>query len=298
MTHFRAEAMGVESANTRRRAADYLALTKPRILPMALAVTAAGFCLASDAGLQIVLLVHTLVGTALATGGALALNQTAEEDIDARMTRTRKRPLPDGRLSKFDALLFGSALTFLGVAYLAIFVNPFTALLIAATGALYLFIYTPLKRMTSLNSVVGAVPGAMPPLIGWAAETGALSLESFVVFSIMFLWQIPHALAIAVMYREDFAKADIKLLPLEDPDGASTGRQVVSYCMALIPVGMTPALIGMAGFAYFAASTILGAAYLGYGIHMARRKSAASARRLFYCSLIYLPAILLAMVFG
>ena len=205
---------------------DYLELTKPRILPMVLVVTAAGFYLASGAGVQIFLLIHTLIGSALATGGALALNQASEEDLDARMIRTQKRPLPAGRLLKLDALLFGSAITILGVAYLAVFVNPFTALLIAATGGLYLFLYTPLKRTTSLNSVVGAVPGAMPPLIGWAAATGALSIEAFVVFSIMFLWQIPHALAIAVMYREDFARADIKLLPVEDPGGASTGRQV------------------------------------------------------------------------
>ena len=244
------------------------------------------------------LLIHTLIGSALATGGALALNQASEEDLDARMLRTQKRPLPDGRLLKFDALLFGSAVMLSGVAYLAVFVNPFTALLIAATGGLYLFLYTPLKRTTSLNSVVGAVPGAMPPVIGWAAATGALSVEAFVVFSIMFLWQIPHALAIAVMYREDFARADIKLLPVEDPGGASTGRQVVSYCLALIPAGMAPALLGMAGPLYFTVSSILGFAYLGYGVHMAREKGPASARRLFYYSLIYLPALLLAMIFG
>ena len=244
------------------------------------------------------LLIHTLIGSALATGGALALNQASEEDLDARMIRTQKRPLPDGRLLKFDALLFGSAVMLLGVAYLAVFVNPFTALLIAATGGLYLFLYTPLKRMTSLNSVVGAVPGAMPPVIGWAAATGALSVEAFVVFCIMFLWQIPHALAIAVMYREDFARADIKLLPVEDPGGASTGRQVISYCLALIPAGMAPALIGMAGPLYFALSTILGLIYLGYGVHMAREKGSVSARRLFYYSLIYLPVLLVAMIFG
>ena len=207
MTNLPTEAMNIANATTKRRAVDYLELTKPRILPMVLVVTAAGFYLASGTGVQIVLLIHTLIGAALATGGALALNQASEEDLDARMIRTQKRPLPAGRLLKLDALLFGSAITLLGVAYLAVFVNPFTALLIAATGGLYLFLYTPLKRTTSLNSVVGAVPGAMPPVIGWAAATGALSIEAFVVFSIMFLWQIPHALAIAVMYREDFAES-------------------------------------------------------------------------------------------
>ena len=296
MTNLPTEALKLDAA--KRRAVDYLELTKPRILPMVLVVTAAGFYLASGAVLEIFLLIHTLIGSALATGGALALNQASEEDLDARMIRTQKRPLPDGRLLKLDALLFGSAIMLLGVAYLAVFVNPFTALLIVATGGIYLFLYTPLKRTTSLNSVVGAVPGAMPPVIGWAAATGTLSIEPFVVFSIMFLWQIPHALAIAVMYREDFARADIKLLPVEDPGGASTGRQVISYCMALIPAGMAPALIGMAGPAYFAISTILGFVYLGYGIHMAREKGVASARRLFYYSLIYLPALLLAMIFG
>lgn len=298
MMNFRAEAMGVERERARRRAGDYLALVKPRILSMALAVTAAGFCLASPDGLEVARLVHALIGAALATGGALALNQAAEEDIDARMTRTRKRPLPDGRLLKFDALAFGAAAALLGAGWLAVFVSPFAALLTAATGAIYLFLYTPLKRATSLNSVVGAVPGAMPPVIGWAAATGGLSIEAFVLFSIMFLWQIPHALAIAVMYREDFARADIKLLPVEDPGGASAGRQVVSYCMALIPAGMAPALIGMAGPVYFAVSAVLGAAYLGCAVHMARERGAASARRLFYYSLTYPPALLLAMIFG
>ena len=298
MMHFRAEAMGVERERARRRAGDFLALVKPRILSMALVVTAAGFYLASPDGFEAARLVHALIGAALATGGALALNQAAEEDIDALMTRTRRRPLPDGRLLKFDALAFGAAAALLGAGWLAAFVSPFAALLIAATGAIYLFLYTPLKRATSLNSVVGAVPGAMPPVIGWAAATGGLSIEAFVLFSIMFLWQIPHALAIAVMYREDFARADIKLLPVEDPGGASTGRQVVSYCMALIPAGMAPALIGMAGPVYFAVSAVLGAAYLGCAVHMAREKDAASARRLFYYSLTYPPAILLAMIFG
>ncbi len=298
MTNSRTEALAPETASTRRKAADYLELTKPRILPMVLVVIAAGFYLASGDDLRVVLLLHTLAGAALATGGALALNQASEEDLDALMLRTRKRPLPDGRLAKMDALLFGSALTLVGVAYLAVFVNPATALLIAATGGLYLFLYTPLKRTTSFNSVVGAVPGAMPPVIGWAAATGGLSLEAFVAFSIMFLWQIPHALAIAVMYREDFARADVKLLPVEDPGGGSTGRQVVSYCMALIPCGMTPALIGMAGPVYFVVSTLLGLVYLGFGVHMAKEKDTASARRLFYYSLFYLPALLLAMAFG
>lgn len=298
MMNFRAEAVGVGSANARRRAADYLELVKPRILPMVLAVTAAGFWLASPGGVRVALLIHALIGAALATGGVLALNQAAEEDVDARMARTQKRPLPDGRLPKFDALLFGASIALLGVGWLAAFVNPLTALLIAATGAIYLFLYTPLKRTTSLNSVVGAAPGAMPPVIGWAAAAGELSLEAFVLFSVMFLWQIPHALAIAVMYREDFAKADIKLLPVEDPGGASAGRQAVSYCMALIPAGMAPALIGMAGLAYFALSAVLGLIYLGCAIHMARERGAVSARRLFCFSLIYLPALLLAMVFG
>ena len=297
MTDFRTDAMGLDAA--RRRAVDYLELTKPRILPMVLVVTAAGFYLASGAGLDILLLIHTLIGSALATGGALALNQASEEDLDARMIRTQKRPLPDGRLLKFDALLFGSAVMLTGVAYLAVFVNPFTALLIAATGGLYLFIYT---RRSS----------ARPRSTAWWARFRALcrrssagrrrraqlSIEAFVVFCIMFLWQIPHALAIAVMYREDFARADIKLLPVEDPGGASTGRQVVSYCAALVPAGMAPALIGMAGPLYFVISTALGFAYLGYGVHMAREKGPASARRLFYYSLIYLPALLLAMIFG
>ncbi len=295
MMSFRTDAIGFRRGAGSRRLADFLALTKPRLVPMVLVATATGFYLASRGGPDLLRLLHTLLGTALATGGTLALNQVAEEDVDARMERTRLRPLPDGRLTRSDALIFGAALSLAGVLYLAALVNPLSGFLTALAGAWYLLLYTPLKRVTSLNSVVGAVPGALPPVIGWAASAGGLALEAFVLFAILFLWQIPHALAIATLYKEDFARAGIRLLPVEEPDGKSTGRQVVSHCLALLPAGMMPTLIGLAGPVYFFVSLALGLGFLLCGIHLAKERSSAAARRLFFASLAYLPLVLLAM---
>lgn len=295
MMSFRGVAVGIRRGAISRRLADYLSLTKPRLLPMVLMATAAGYYLASRGGLGLQGLLHTLIGTALSTGGALALNQVAEEDTDARMERTRTRPIPEGRLMRNDALAFGAALTLGGILYLSLWVNPLTGLLTGMAGASYLLLYTPLKRITPLNSVVGAFPGALPPVIGWAGASGALSLEAFVLFTILFIWQIPHALAIGMLYREEFLGAGIRLLPVDEPDGRSTGRQAVSYCLALLPVGMMPSLIGLAGAVYFFVSLFLGLSYLACAIHMARERTPAAARLVFFASLAYLPLVLLVM---
>ncbi|MFQ5521881.1 MAG: heme o synthase, partial [Candidatus Methylomirabilia bacterium] len=273
-----------------RHPGDFLALTRPRVVVMVLITTVVGFYLASVGPVDYVLLLHTLIGMAAAAGGTLALNQYLERDVDARMKRTRLRPLPDGRLQPTEALCFGVAITGGGLLYLVLFANLLSAFVTAISVASYLFLYTPLKRKTSLCSLVGAVPGALPPVIGWAAARGALGLEAWVLFAIMFLWQIPHSLAIARLYRDDYAQAGIRVLPVVEPDGRSTGRQIVSHCLALLAVGLLPTLIGLAGSVYFFGALVLGLMFLGCGILLAISRSEASARLLLFASLVYLPA--------
>jgi len=279
----------------RRRAADFLALTKPRMVLMILVTTLVGFYLGSRGGPEYGGLLATLVGTALAAGGTLALNQFLEREVDARMERTRLRPLPDGRLQPLEALAFGAAITSAGLLLLTLAVGALSALVAAGIVSSYLFLYTPLKQRSALCSVVGAVPGALPPVIGWAAARGELGLGAWVLFAILFLWQIPHSLAIARLYREDYARAGLRLLPVLEPDGRSTGRQVVSHCLALLAVSLLPTLTGLAGSVYFIAALAFGAAFLGCGIGLAVSRSAAAARRLLCASLVYLPALLVVM---
>ncbi|MFB3075722.1 MAG: heme o synthase [Candidatus Methylomirabilales bacterium] len=273
-----------------RHPADFLALTRPRVVVMVLVTTLVGFYLASVGAPDYVRLVHTLIGIALAAGGTLALNQYLERDVDARMKRTRLRPLPDGRLQPIEALGFGVAITGVGLLYLAFSVNVLSAFVTAFSVGSYLFLYTPLKRKTSLCSVVGAVPGALPPVIGWGAARGELGLEAWILFGILFLWQIPHSLAIARLYRDDYARAGIRVLPVVEPDGGSTGRQIVSNCLALLAVGLLPTLVGLAGPVYFVGAIVLGLMFLGCGILLAISPSEASARLLLFASLVYLPA--------
>jgi protoheme IX farnesyltransferase len=290
------DALPLAPTQARRRAADFLALTKPRVVAMVLVTTLVGYYLGTtSAPLDYLRLLATLVGTALAASGTLTLNQFMERDLDARMHRTRDRPLPDGRVTPTDALAFGALLTVGGLVYLALVVDPLTALVTAATTAIYLFAYTPLKPRTSLCSLVGAVPGALPPLTGWTAARGELDLGAWVLFAIMFLWQIPHSLAIARLYRDDYARAGIRLLPVIEPDGASTGRQIVTHSLALLVVALLPTLIGVAGAIYFFVSLALGLGLLGAAVQLARSASAADARRLLVASLVYLPFLLVAM---
>jgi protoheme IX farnesyltransferase len=274
---------------------DFVELTKPRVIFMVLATTLVGFYLGSQGTQDYVRLLHTLLGTALAGGGTLALNQLIEREADAKMQRTRMRPLPDGRVQPLDALVFGALITIVGLAYLTLTVNFLSALVTTVIVVSYLFAYTPLKQKTSLCSIVGAVPGALPPVIGWAAARDAISAEAWVLFAIMFLWQMPHSLAIGWLYRDDYARAGFRLLPVIDPDGKSTGRQIVSNCLALLGVGLLPTLTGFAGTWYFFASLVLGAIFLWYGVRLAVSCSQVAARRLLFASLIYLPVLLAVM---
>ncbi|PYO20680.1 MAG: protoheme IX farnesyltransferase, partial [Candidatus Rokuibacteriota bacterium] len=244
--------IGTAIARDRRRVlADLLALAKPRVVLMILVTTAVGYYAGLTGAPDYARLLHVLVGTLLAAGGALALNQYWERDVDARMERTRARPLPDGRLAPLEALLFGSTLTVLGLVYTGAFVGELALAITLATAALYLFAYTPLKRRTPLCTLVGAVPGALPPVIGWVAAREGFGVGAWVLFGILFLWQLPHTLAIARLYRDDYARAGVRLLPVVDADGSSTERQIVTGCLALLVVSLLPTLIGIAGPVYF-----------------------------------------------
>ncbi len=277
----------------RSRAADYLELTKPRVGVLVLFTVAAGACLAARGVPDMLALLHALGGTALVVAGASALNQFLERHSDALMHRTENRPLPSGRLQPAEVLAFGLALGIGGTAYLALALRQPTAALVAATAFVsYVFIYTPLKRVTSLNTLVGAVPGALPPVIGWTAVTGALDLRAAVLFLILYLWQVPHFLAIAWIYRADYARAGLRMLPVVDPRGNMTGRQMVMYCLALIPVSLMPVVLGAAGPIYLTGAALLGVGFLGYAIGFIRSHSVAQARRVLRASLIYLPALL------
>lgn len=288
----RTDILDVATDRVRRRTMDFLELTKPRVIVMVLATTLVGFYLGSQGVPDYLCLLHTLIGTALAGGGTLALNQLIEREADAKMHRTRLRPLPDRRLQPIDALVFGTSITAGGLIYLTLTVNPSSALVTAAIVVSYLFAYTPLKQKTSLCTVVGAIPGALPPVIGWVAARGTLDIEAWVLFTIMFLWQMPHSLAIGWLYRDDYARAGFRLLPVVDPTGKSTGRQIVSNCLALLAVGLLPTLIGFAGAIYFFSALVLGSIFLWYGVSLALSGSPAAARRLLFASLLYLPLLL------
>lgn len=287
--------VNIAAVNASRRAVDFFELTKPRIVLMVLITAFVGYYAGSERVPDYLLLVNMLIGTALAAGGTLTLNQFIERETDAKMERTRRRPLPDGRVAPQDALWFGVVVTFLGFGYLALAVNWLSAAVAAAITLSYLLIYTPMKRLSSLCVPVGAVPGALPPVIGWVAARGELSVDAWVLFAIMFLWQIPHTLAIAHLYREDFAKAGIQFLPVIEPDGQSTNRQILIHCGALLVVSLLPTLIGLAGAGYFITAFILGAGFLANGVGLVLAPTRAGARRLLFASLIYLPVLLLVM---
>jgi protoheme IX farnesyltransferase len=276
---------------------DLLALTKPRVVLMILITTAVGYYVGLTARPDYIRLVHLLIGTMLAAAGTLALNQYWERDVDARMERTRTRPLPDGRLAPLEALLFASATTLVGLGYLGAFVGPLALLVTAATTALYLFAYTPLKLRTPICTIVGAIPGALPPVTGWVAAREDLGLGAWVLFGILFLWQLPHTLAIGRLYRDEYAHAGVRLLPVVDAEGTSTERQIVTGCLALLVVSLLPTLIGLAGPAYFVGALLLGAGFLALGAHQALTPSTAAARRVLHASLLYLPALLALLAF-
>ncbi len=277
------------------RAADFIELVKPRLVLMILVTTAAGFYIGSHTPVNWFQCLHTLIGAGLTAAGVLGLNQYLERDIDAQMKRTQDRPVPGGRMSPLVALLFGVMLTGSGMLYLTFIVNPLSGLVISLIVASYLFLYTPLKRKTSLCTLIGAVPGALPPVVGWAAARGTVTAEAWVLFAILFLWQLPHSLAIAYIYREDYAKAGLRLLPVIHPDGASTRRQIVMNCVALLAIGLLPALLSIAGGIYFLIALLSGLAFLAFGIYLGVARSVQAARYLLYASLLYLPIVFIAM---
>ena len=274
----------------RRVLMDLVTLTKPRVNSLVVFTTFVGLALAAPQA-ELSLVLHTLVGTALVASGAAAFNQVLERDVDARMRRTRHRPLPDGRLGVPEALWFASALSVIGLLELAVGANLLAACVALATLASYALIYTPLKRVTSLSTVVGAVPGALPAVIGWAAGRGYLSIEAAILFAIVFLWQMPHVLAVSWLYREDYERGGIRVLPVIEPDGASTARQTVSYSAALIPVSLMPVLAGLGGPVYLAGALLAGLVMLAASVSFARARTPAGARRLFMISVGYLPVL-------
>ena len=276
---------------------DYWELTKPSVVWLILMSTAVGFYMGTSSGSwPLLLLAHTVLGTALLAAGTGALNQWWEREADAKMRRTENRPLPAGRLRPGPALAFGLVLSAAGTIYLWAAVNPLAALLGFLTLASYMGLYTPLKSRTPASTFVGAFPGAMPPLIGWAAVRESIGIEGWVLFAMLFLWQFPHFYAIAWMYREDYERAGIQMLPVVEPDGASTGRQVVCYALALIPVSLAPTLLGMAGMLYAAGALVAGIVYLYFGILLAREKTRPQARRLLQASVFYLPLVYLFLI--
>ena len=277
------------------RVADFIAFVKPRLVLMILITTAAGFYIGSQQAVNWLRCLHTLIGAGLTAAGVLGLNQYLERDIDAQMKRTQDRPLPGGRMLPLVALLFGVMLTGGGMLYLTFIVNPLSGLVISLIVASYLFLYTPLKRKTSLCTLIGAVPGALPPVVGWAAARGTVTAEAWVLFAILFLWQLPHSLAIAYIYRDDYAKAGLRLLPVIHPDGASTRRQIVINCVALLAIGLLPALLSIAGGIYFLIALLSGLAFLAFGIYLGVARSVQAARYLLYASLLYLPIIFITM---
>ncbi|MBI2213599.1 MAG: protoheme IX farnesyltransferase [Acidobacteria bacterium] len=275
---------------------DYLELSKARIVFMILITTGAGYLLAEPFSWAI--LAHVLIGTALVAGGTNALNQCWEHGLDARMARTKRRPLPAGRITLRAAIAYSVSISVVGIAYLAVAVNPLSALIAFITLVSYVFIYTPMKTRSTFCTLVGALPGAMPPLIGWAGATGALATPAWLMFGIMFLWQLPHFLAISWIYRDDYARAGFEMTSVHDGDGKATGRHAVGYSIALLTFSMLPALLGLGTVAYFAGALLAGGALLWIAGVFAATRTIASARKLFMVSNIYLLVIMALMLVG
>jgi len=286
----------VTVAATHTRTSDFVALAKPRLNMLVVVSAVAGYVMASGDTGDVLRLLCMTIGTGLVAGGASGFNQILEREPDGLMQRTRLRPMPDGRLSVRDAILFAVVLTAAGLIILAVGANLLSAIVAFATLASYAVVYTPLKKRTSFATVVGAVPGALPPVIGWAAAAGTLSRGAWVLFGIVFLWQLPHFLAIAWMYREDYGRAGFPMLPVIDPDGRSTARQTVVYTAALLPVSLAPTLIGMTGTIYFAGALALTIGFLVLATRFGVTRRTSDARWLFFGSILYLPLLWILMI--
>jgi heme o synthase len=275
----------------------YVVLTKPDVTFLVVITTVAGFYLGSRGPLDWPLLLHTLFGTTFVAAGTAALNQYVERDMDAVMRRTAARPLPVGLLQPAEVLWFGAAMIVLGAAWLFLAVNALAGVLALATTVLYLGLYTPLKTRTTMATLVGAFPGALPPLIGWAAARGSLSLGAWILFAILFFWQFPHFFAIAWMYREDYARAGIKMLPVVDRSGDSTFAQIVAMSAILVPVSLLPSVIGMAGITYFFGALVLGVMLLQVSLWSANQRTNTRAKWLMHATIVHIPVLLGLMIF-
>jgi protoheme IX farnesyltransferase len=285
---------------------DYAELTKARITTLIVLTAWAGyFFSAHKSGLPAwsMGLLHALFGIALVSSGTAALNEVLESDVDARMLRTARRPVPAGRMSKGHAAIVGLGLTLGGALYLVLFANALTGLLVFLTALVYLAAYTPLKRVSPICTFVGAFPGAMPVVLGWTAARGRVEMETLILFAIMFVWQFPHFLSIAWLYREDYARGQVRMLPVVDSDGKSTVWRILAYSVALIPVSLLPVLMGMAGRIYLVGAILLGAALFRVSLQMARPQLAATApaskpraRRLLQATVLYLPVLFALMM--
>lgn len=274
----------------------YVALTKPDVTFLVVITTVAGFYLGSPGPLDWLLLLHTLAGTMLIAGGTAALNQYIEREMDAVMRRTASRPLPSGQLQPREVLVFGVGTILIGAAWLAIAVNALACLVALATVVLYLGVYTPLKKRTTLATAVGAIPGALPPVIGWVAARGSLSLGGWVLFAILFFWQFPHFMSIAWIYRDDYARAGIRMLPVVDPKGDATFRQIVCASVILVWVSALPSVIGMAGMPYFFGALVLGMLLLQVGLWANRSRTNARAKFLMHATVAHIPLLLAWMI--
>lgn len=292
-----AEIQQNKAIGLREKLAAYFELTKPRIAFLLVLTAAAGFYLGANKGFNAILFLNSMIGITLLAFGVATLNQVWEKDIDALMERTANRPLPTHKLSTTEALAFGASLCVVAEIYLAFLVNTLTAVLGLIVIVGYVLLYTPLKTRTSASTAVGALPGALPPLMGWTAAANEITLGAWVLFAMLFLWQFPHFLAIAWMYKEQYAKAGILMLPVVEPAGRITAQQIVIFTVILLPISLAPFFIGVAGLIYLTGAIVLGLWFLWASIQAARAKSIEKARKLLLVSVIYLPLIFLLMVF-
>lgn len=293
-----AELRETKAISTSEKTAAYLELTKPRIAFMLVLTSAAGFYLGSGGAFNLTLFINSMIGITLLAFGVAALNQVWERKTDALMERTAMRPLPANKVSFTEALIFGILLCLTAEIYLALLVNTLTAFLGLVVIVGYVLLYTPLKTRTSMSTAIGAIPGAMPPLMGYTAAANEISLTAWALFALLFVWQFPHFLAIAWMYREQYAKAGILMLPVIEPEGKITARQIVIFTLLLIPVSLAPYFLGLTGIVYLIGASLLGIWFLAASISAARAKTNEKARKLLLVSVLYLPIVFALMVFN
>jgi len=285
-----------KQSNSIQVLSDFWELTKPGVTFMVVISTFGGFYLACKSNIHAALLVNTIIGSWFVAAGTNALNQLIERNLDAKMKRTQNRPLPAGRLPATQVQWYAISISLIGILFLWLTVNWLTSLLATITLMSYIFIYTPLKRKTYWSTLIGAVPGALPAMGGWTAVTGNITLETWILFSILFFWQIPHFLAIAWIYREDYARGGFPVLPVVDKRGIKTSYHVLTTCVALLSVSLLPTLMGLTGVTYLSGASILGITFLVFGIKLTQHKTNRSAKRLLHASIIYLPLLMFLML--